>query len=101
MPPGPAYNWLCVAHSVCQVLENAAQYRASQLVRTSTASQPKNTRPKDAVEEDEEAYVVYGYVRPSALTKANEQWLEQLAFTPSPVPEGPYAEAIRRVTQVR
>lgn len=101
MPPGPAYNWLCVAHSVYQVLENAAQYRASQLARTSAASQPKTARPTEVVEEDEEAYEVHGYAKPSALTEANEQWLEQLAFSPSPVPEGPYAEAIRRVTQVR
>ncbi|KAI0702671.1 ABC1 family-domain-containing protein [Earliella scabrosa] len=34
MPPGPAYNWLCVAHSVCDILSHAAQIRAAQLART-------------------------------------------------------------------
>lgn len=34
MPPGPAYNWLCVAHSVCDVLSHAAQIRVAQLART-------------------------------------------------------------------
>lgn len=31
MPPGPAYNFLCVAHSVFRVLNNVAEIRASQL----------------------------------------------------------------------
>ena len=34
MPPGPAYNRLCVAHSVCDILSHAAQIRAAQLART-------------------------------------------------------------------
>ncbi|OBZ74946.1 Protein ABC1, mitochondrial [Grifola frondosa] len=34
MPPGPAYNWLCVAHSVLDILSNAAQIRAAQISRT-------------------------------------------------------------------
>ena len=31
MPPGPAYNWFCVAYSVLNILSHAAQYRAAQL----------------------------------------------------------------------
>ncbi|CCM05951.1 uncharacterized protein FIBRA_08190 [Fibroporia radiculosa] len=34
MPPGPAFNWFCVAHSVVDILSNAAHIRASQLVAT-------------------------------------------------------------------
>ncbi|KAI0641029.1 ABC1 family-domain-containing protein [Trametes meyenii] len=33
MAPGPAYNWLCVASSVCDILSHAAQIRAAQLSR--------------------------------------------------------------------
>ena len=29
--PGPIYNWLCVAHSIVDVLSNAAVIRASQV----------------------------------------------------------------------
>ncbi|OSD03787.1 hypothetical protein PYCCODRAFT_197409 [Trametes coccinea BRFM310] len=37
MPPGPAYNWLCVANSVCSILSHAAQIRAAQLARAGQA----------------------------------------------------------------
>ncbi|EKM52440.1 uncharacterized protein PHACADRAFT_126247 [Phanerochaete carnosa HHB-10118-sp] len=30
MPPGPAYNWYCVAHGVLEVLGHAAQIRTTQ-----------------------------------------------------------------------
>lgn len=56
---------------------------------------------EEVVPEDGQMDIAEGYARPSALSRANEQWLEQLAFSPSPVPLGSYAEAIRRVTQVR
>ncbi|EMD32845.1 hypothetical protein CERSUDRAFT_108633 [Gelatoporia subvermispora B] len=31
MPPGPAYNWLCVASSVADIIGHAARIRATQL----------------------------------------------------------------------
>jgi hypothetical protein len=31
MPPGPAYNWLCVLHSCGEIVYNAAHIRAEQL----------------------------------------------------------------------
>lgn len=31
MPPGPAFNWICVAHSALDILNHAARYRAAQL----------------------------------------------------------------------
>ncbi|KAL1937976.1 hypothetical protein VTO73DRAFT_12726 [Trametes versicolor] len=37
MPPGPAYTWLCVASSVCNILSHAAHIRASQLSRARQA----------------------------------------------------------------
>lgn len=36
MPPGPAYNWYCVAHSVLDVLSQAARIRATQLEQQSS-----------------------------------------------------------------
>ncbi|KAL0061105.1 hypothetical protein AAF712_012099 [Marasmius tenuissimus] len=33
MPPGPAYNWLCVLSSVADIASHATRYRAAQLGR--------------------------------------------------------------------
>ena len=38
MPPGPLYNWLCVAHSVCDILSHAAQIRAAQVASATNTS---------------------------------------------------------------
>ncbi|KAL0578435.1 hypothetical protein V5O48_003585 [Marasmius crinis-equi] len=35
MPPGPAYNWLCVISSVADIASHAARYRAAQLGKRS------------------------------------------------------------------
>ena len=37
MPPGPAYNWLCVASSLVDILSHSAQIRAAQLARNGAA----------------------------------------------------------------
>lgn len=34
MPPGPAYNWFCVANSALEVLNHAAKIKAAQLARS-------------------------------------------------------------------
>ena len=50
MPPGPAYNWFCVAHSVFDILSHAAQIRATQVNRTGgavAASLPSRKRKRD------------------------------------------------------
>ena len=50
MPPGPAYNWLCVAHSVLDVLSHAAQIRAAQAARAGAAvgaTIPSRKRKRD------------------------------------------------------
>ena len=38
MPPGPVYNWLCVAHSVVNILNHAAQIKAAQMALRSGAT---------------------------------------------------------------
>ncbi|KAJ6476371.1 ABC1-domain-containing protein [Mycena sanguinolenta] len=37
MPPGPVFNWLCVASSACDVFVRVARIRASQITREKTA----------------------------------------------------------------
>ncbi|KAK7029904.1 atypical kinase COQ8, mitochondrial [Favolaschia claudopus] len=37
MPPGPVYNWLCVASSACDILVHVARLRASQIASQKTA----------------------------------------------------------------
>jgi hypothetical protein len=29
MPPGPAYNWLCVLHATAEILANVAKHNAA------------------------------------------------------------------------
>ncbi|KAL4246721.1 protein kinase superfamily protein [Abortiporus biennis] len=56
MPPGPAFNWLCVATSVAEIVSNAAQIKASQLAsrtiplavaRSSTSPSRKRRKLED------------------------------------------------------
>ena len=50
MPPGLAYNWFCVAHSVFDILSHAAQIRATQVNRAGgavAASLPSRKRKRD------------------------------------------------------
>ena len=37
MPPGPAYNWFCVAYSALNILSHAAHHRAAQLTQRAAA----------------------------------------------------------------
>ncbi|KAF7345013.1 Atypical kinase COQ8, mitochondrial [Mycena venus] len=37
MPPGPVFNWLCVASSACDILVRAARVRASQFASENSA----------------------------------------------------------------
>ena len=50
MPPGPAYNWLCVLHSAAEILSHAARHRAAQIVPRSTFT-PINSRKRRRTEE--------------------------------------------------
>ncbi|KAF8724473.1 hypothetical protein AX14_008768 [Amanita brunnescens Koide BX004] len=40
MPPGPAYNWFCVAYSALNVLSHAAHYRVAQAARITAVKAP-------------------------------------------------------------
>lgn len=47
--PGPIYNWFCVAHSIVDVLSNAAAIRASQVYpRTTSAAIQRNLKRRTA-----------------------------------------------------
>lgn len=47
--PGPVYNWFCVAHTVVDVLSNAAAIRASQIYpRTASATVQRNLKRRTA-----------------------------------------------------
>ena len=47
--PGPIYNWFCVAHSIVDVLSNAAMIRASQVYpRTASAAVQRNLKRRMA-----------------------------------------------------
>ena len=50
MPPGPAYNWFCVAYSIYDILSHAAQIRAAQVTRAGgavAAAVPSRKRKRD------------------------------------------------------
>jgi len=46
MPPGPAFNWLCVLHSAAEILGHAARYRVAQSP-LKPASSPRKRRRED------------------------------------------------------
>jgi hypothetical protein len=49
MPPGPAYNWLCVLHSTVEIISHAARYKATQVAPNALASyaNPRKRRRTD------------------------------------------------------
>ena len=57
MPPGPAYNWFCVVHSVAEILAHAARYRAAQIspssLSTAHASVTRKKPPGDELKASE------------------------------------------------
>ena len=53
MPPGPAYNWLCVLYSTAEILSHATRHRAAQIVPRSTSTplnSPKRRRTEETAE---------------------------------------------------
>ena len=60
MPPGPAYNWLCAAHGLAEILGNAARIRAAQLDKKAVQVLPrksKSTPKRRAVEVQDESVI--------------------------------------------
>ncbi|KAG1838587.1 ABC1 family-domain-containing protein [Suillus subalutaceus] len=51
MPPGPAFGWLCVLHSVTDIAVRAAQIRASQVLPARTVVFPEFSLRKSKAEE--------------------------------------------------
>ncbi|KJA22615.1 hypothetical protein HYPSUDRAFT_642600 [Hypholoma sublateritium FD-334 SS-4] len=49
MPPGPAYNWLCVLNSTVEIISHAAQYKAAQVAPKAIGSciRPRKRRRTD------------------------------------------------------
>ncbi|KAF8622614.1 hypothetical protein AX15_006871 [Amanita polypyramis BW_CC] len=70
MPPGPAYNWLCVVYSAVNILSHAAQYRVAQVAqRPSTKATVANLRSRQAEEESDEEWrkAVWQYAAPEHI----------------------------------
>ncbi|KAF8346622.1 ABC1-domain-containing protein [Amanita rubescens] len=51
MPPGPAYNWFCVAYSVLNILSHAAHHRATQVAQNTAARATTAVSSKSRQEE--------------------------------------------------
>ena len=70
MPPGPAYNWLCVLHSTVEILSHAARHRATQIVPRSTSS-PLNSRKRRRTEETVDILPVVSVDHPCSAEKSS------------------------------
>ncbi|KAI9451411.1 ABC1-domain-containing protein [Lactarius psammicola] len=106
MPPGPAFNWLTVAHSALQVLDHALKYRAAQVQLTITRVSQNQQHSREEHENNQRAdepatpaheppSPPHAFVQQSSLLHANEAWLGQLqvAATPRPPLYGTVLEA--------
>ena len=111
MPPGPAFNWICVAHSALDILNHAARYRAAQL-SSPLASQSGQKQQKindhffegkherDDEEKSENVQADSHFVRPDSLRHANEAWISQISISPFPIlPNSPIEPVIETTAQ--
>lgn len=96
MPPGPAYNWLCVLHSVGDVLYHAAHIRASQVapraviaVRRTTVHGAPEVKANWEFEAAELAQQRAKFVQPDL----QENIPKKAQDTPFVVPPGPKVES--------
>ncbi|KAL1752203.1 ABC1-domain-containing protein [Schizophyllum commune] len=89
MPPGPAYNWLCVLAGAADIVGNAARIRASQLNATRAAAA---ARPHSADHPDDVAPSMSSDVQPSATPRA----AEYVQSTPAPAADASDAAANAR-----
>jgi hypothetical protein len=66
MPPGSAYNWLCVIHGAVDILSHAARHRANQATPHAVASyiNPRKRRRTDTELDNEAAEAVHKYLEP-------------------------------------
>jgi len=79
MPPGPAYNWLCVLYSASEILGHAARYRASQVAprATALADSRKRRRTEPSPPVVQHAPVVDRVMQEDAASKNQSGPLEQ------------------------
>ena len=102
MPPGPAFNWLAVAHSALVILDHALQHRAAQIARVggirvahgqkrSRGPREGELRGKDEGEpaatttDESHSQGSSAYVLPDSLLHANEVWLKQIEVVATPL----------------
>ncbi|KAL1697089.1 ABC1-domain-containing protein [Schizophyllum commune] len=89
MPPGPAYNWLCVIAGAADIVGNAARIRASQLGATRAAAA---ARPRSADHPDDVAPSIPSNAQPSVTPRA----AEHVQSTPAPAADASDAAANAR-----
>jgi hypothetical protein len=80
MPPGPAYNWLCVLHSTAEILSHAARHRATQIVPRSTSS-PLNSRKRRRTEEAVDILVNVDHARSTEKSSGDEPIVNTSSIT--------------------
>ena len=80
MPPGPAYNWLCVLHSTAEILSHAARHRAAQIVPRSTSS-PLNSRKRRRTEETVDVLVSIDHARSAEKSSGHEPTVNASSIT--------------------
>ncbi|KAL1708213.1 ABC1-domain-containing protein [Schizophyllum commune] len=89
MPPGPAYNWLCVLAGAADIVANAARIRASQLGATRAAAA---ARPRSADHPDD----VAPSIPSNAQSSVTERVAEHVQSTPAPAADASDAAANAR-----
>ena len=89
MPPGPAYNWLCVLAGAADIVGNAARIRASQLGATRAAAA---ARPRSADHTDDGPPSIASDAQPSVTPRA----AEHVQSTPAPAADASDAAANAR-----
>jgi hypothetical protein len=78
MPPGPAYNFLCVLSSVADILSNAARIRAAQTAASTTViTSAKRKRRKLDLEANVDARKFENAQSPSANLARKEKAIQK------------------------
>ncbi|KZT00372.1 uncharacterized protein LAESUDRAFT_555766 [Laetiporus sulphureus 93-53] len=70
MPPGSVFNWYCVAHSVADILANAARIRATQLASVARPVADRNDVDPEKAKQAAKRTVQVGAASPSLPTES-------------------------------
>ena len=89
MPPGPAYNWICVLTSTAEIISHAARYRATQFTSLPprTARNESNPLKRRRTEEAEEIVIEEQNITLSGPSSAINTSAAAAAFVPEPPAE--------------